>query len=759
MSKVPSAYSPAPALPVPVLRPVSRWTQVCRFVAGSRRADGPADFLSLFSDAALLEWGLQVRWFGVAALLLLGTVLLLAGTFSPARYLNTALLALPVLGYNILILLLLRLERFADNERVLRGLRWIQLPADLIAITALVHLTGGATTPLTIVYVFTIVVAILLVPVHGTYFAAAIASLCYGLLVLLELTILPPEPMLLLGTTAPQSALGGVIYGIHWAVVVSILWLVAYVADRLVQRMRAGERLITQQLADLRLLYRFSDNLTAAPNLDTAAQYVVSELHALLQADTCSLMVLNRHGEAEFRAAIGIPPDALIAYRRHPLTRENPLLASVLSGGNGVFAPDVDRVAGLREVLLRPDIRSFYSFPLRAEDRIVGLINLTFDRPYNMPAATYDLIELCSRQAGLTLERTLLYQEAQRAAREMESLYHIGLATSSSLDIRAVLTQIADQVQRVMELDSMVLALYNSKEGTLDFMIQREGGKDFPREVLPLSEVGASGWIITSQTPLLVRDWDREIPNLPFVDKNQIGEAVQSYVGVPLTINNRIIGVLSVQKREAYAYDDDHLRLLTAIAAQAALALENANLHNAARQQALRDSLTGAYNHAALLARIDQAMRQARQVGKPVSLIMLDIDLFKGYNDTYGHLAGDNVLRAVVRAITQNIKMSDSVGRWGGEEFGVLLPGATGEVALRVAARIRATLAAIQMPEQRGLRLPLPTASQGIASYPAGATTTPELVDRADAALYQAKEQGRDRIVSWDDLILLARRS
>jgi len=759
MSKVPAAYSPATARPGPAQPRASRWAQLARLVAGGRRRSGPADFLSLFSDAALLEWGLQVRWFGVVALLLLGAGLLPAGVFSPARYFTTALLALPVLTYNALLLALLRLERFAGSERVLRGLRWIQLPADLIAITALLHLTGGATTPLPILYVFTIVIAILLVPVHGTYFAAAIASLCYGILVLLELTILPPTLLPLLSTTEPQGALGGATYGIHWAVVVGILWLVAYVADRLVQRMRAGERLITRQLADLRLLYRFSDNLTAAPNLDSAAQYVVSELQAILRADTCSLMVVNRHGEAEFRAAIGIPPDTLVAYRRHPLTRANPLLASVLSGGSGVFAPDVDRVAGLRAVLLRPGICSFYSFPLRAEERTVGLINLTFDRPYTMPAATYELIELCSRQAGLTLERTLLYQEAQRAAREMESLYHIGLATSSSLDIHAVLRQIADQVQRVMELDSMVLALYNMKQGTLDFMIQREGGKDFPREVLPLSEVGASGWIITSQTPLLVRDWDREIHNLPFVDKNQIGDAVQSYVGVPLTINNRIIGVLSVQKREAYAYDDDHLRLLTAIAAQAALALENANLHNAARQQALRDSLTGAYNHAALLARIDQAVRQARQAGRPVSLIMLDIDMFKGYNDTYGHVAGDTVLRAVVRAITQNIKLGDSVGRWGGEEFGVLLPGANREAALRVAARIRATLVAIQMPEQRGGRLPVPTVSQGVASYPAGATTTPELVDRADAALYQAKEQGRDRIVSWDSLILLARHS
>ncbi len=757
MSKVPSAYRASPAAPVPGVLRASRWAQVRAALAGDRRGTAQNEVLALFSDVALIEWGLQVRWFGLGALLLLGSLLVLSGTFSFTRYVGTALLALPVIVYNTLFLLLLRLEGFAGNERVLRLLRWIQVPVDLVVLTVLLHLTGGATTPLSILYVFPIVVAILLVPIHGTYFAAACASLCYGVLALLELTVLPPVPVALLSSTDPHSTQGSVIYAVHWAVVVGMLWIVAYVADRLVQRMRTGERLITRQLTDLRLLYRFSDNLRAAPNLDAAAHYVVTELQALLKADTCSLMVLNGHGEAEFRASLGISAAVLAVYREHPLTRENPLLASVLRGGRGVFAPDVDTVPGLREVLLRPHVVSFYSFPLRAEDRIVGLINLTFDRSYTMPAAMYELVDSCSRQAGLILERTLLYQEAQRAAREMETLYHIGLATSSSLDIGDVLRHIADQVQRVVELDSLVLALYNSKQGMLDFVIQREGGRDFPREVLPLSAVGASGWIVTSQTPLLVRDWDREILNLPFAD-TEIGEPIQSYVGVPLTINNRIIGVLSVQKHEAYAYDDNHLRLLTAIAAQAALALENANLHHAARQQALRDSLTGAYNHAALLARIDQAVRQARAAGKPVSLIMLDIDLFKKYNDTYGHAAGDTVLRAVVQAITRNIKAGDSVGRWGGEEFGVVLPGAGSDFALRVAARIQATLAALEMPEQARGRLPVPTASQGIACYPTTATGTPQLVDQADTALYHAKAQGRDRIVCWDDLVALARR-
>jgi diguanylate cyclase (GGDEF)-like protein len=145
-------------------------------------------------------------------------------------------------------------------------------------------------------------------------------------------------------------------------------------------------------------------------------------------------------------------------------------------------------------------------------------------------------------------------------------------------------------------------------------------------------------------------------------------------------------------------------------------------------------------------------VEHAAAEGTTTALIMLDIDLFKKYNDTYGHSSGDDALRTVVMAIAQNVKSTDSVGRWGGEEFGVLLPGASCANALQVAYRIRATLARIEMPVHNGTRLPVPTISQGIACYPADSQTSAELVDHADMALYQAKARGRDCIVHWDQL-------
>ena len=125
---------------------------------------------------------------------------------------------------------------------------------------------------------------------------------------------------------------------------------------------------------------------------------------------------------------------------------------------------------------------------------------------------------------------------------------------------------------------------------------------------------------------------------------------------------------------------------------------------------------------------------------------MLDIDRFKVYNDTYGHAVGDNALCSVVKAIRAHIKRTDTVGRWGGEEFGIVLPGAGAPEAVKVAERVRQTLASLDLQDASGNRLPSPTVSQGIAACPDHACVPAQLVDMADRALYRAKERGRDQV-------------
>jgi diguanylate cyclase (GGDEF)-like protein len=134
------------------------------------------------------------------------------------------------------------------------------------------------------------------------------------------------------------------------------------------------------------------------------------------------------------------------------------------------------------------------------------------------------------------------------------------------------------------------------------------------------------------------------------------------------------------------------------------------------------------------------------QDGTPLSLIMLDIDYFKRYNDSYGHVIGDQVLKLTVKAIESHIKENDLVGRWGGEEFGIALPGASSTQALQVAERIRETLTELPLVDTDKKPIPKPTVSQGIAALLEHTRDVHELIIIADRALYKAKEKGRDQI-------------
>jgi diguanylate cyclase (GGDEF)-like protein len=125
---------------------------------------------------------------------------------------------------------------------------------------------------------------------------------------------------------------------------------------------------------------------------------------------------------------------------------------------------------------------------------------------------------------------------------------------------------------------------------------------------------------------------------------------------------------------------------------------------------------------------------------------MLDIDHFKLYNDTYGHIVGDEVLRLTVQAIRSHIKKTDTVGRWGGEEFGIVLPNATITQANFVANRIRRTLSELPLFDVKGQTVPKPTISQGIANLPDHTSDADKLVIIADRALYRAKDRGRDQV-------------
>ncbi|MBL8058530.1 MAG: sensor domain-containing diguanylate cyclase, partial [Anaerolineales bacterium] len=224
---------------------------------------------------------------------------------------------------------------------------------------------------------------------------------------------------------------------------------------------------------------------------------------------------------------------------------------------------------------------------------------------------------------------------------------------------------------------------------------------------------------------------------------------LRAILAVPLRAGDRLLGLLAVQGSTPDAYSADDQMLLEMLAAQAAIAFENARLFANTQRLANLDPLTRLYNRRHFF---DLGQREFERVARhhsPLTILIADIDHFKRVNDTRGHLAGDQVLRAVAAGFRESLRDVDIIGRYGGEEFVVLMPETDMPEARRAGERLMQRLAHAPIPTDRG---PVSvTLSLGLAEMEAGYDISLEtLLDRADQALYAAKQAGRDRLVCWD---------
>src|SRR5438128_2216244 len=226
------------------------------------------------------------------------------------------------------------------------------------------------------------------------------------------------------------------------------------------------------------------------------------------------------------------------------------------------------------------------------------------------------------------------------------------------------------------------------------------------------------------------------------------------YVCQPLVAQNHLMGLLY---REAHgpAFAEGTDQLATMLAEQVSLALANLDLREQLRSQAIRDQLTGLYNRRFLEDALTRETGRAARSGEPVAVAILDVDHFKRINDTYGHEAGDAVLRELGQALLKTIRKTDIVGRFGGEEFLMLLPGASVDVAQARALAVLEAVRAMEVAIPNGPPLNQITASIGVAAMPLHVARGDALVAAADAALYQAKGQGRNRVVLSDRRAIL----
>lgn len=328
--------------------------------------------------------------------------------------------------------------------------------------------------------------------------------------------------------------------------------------------------------------------------------------------------------------------------------------------------------------------------------------------------------------------------------KRLETLNKVARSLATSLDLQQVVGLVSSAIQNALVADTYYVGLLRGEALHLELFF--DDGVFYPKMDIPIKNTLA-GIVINTGEPLLISDLvkERKKRELPFIIVGKPRPS-SSWIGAPLEVNGSTVGLVAVASYQKHAYDLGDLNLLENIAQQAGLALNNAGRHTEVETRSQQDSLTNALNHNAFLTRLERQARECSDANVPLSLIMLDVDNFKNYNDIYGHLTGDEVLTTLCQVIRKNIKKGDLVGRWGGEEFVISLPNATGPQAYRVAERIRKVLETAVIHDRGGQVVPSPTVSQGIAQYGGNITDYVHLVDAADQQLYIAKDRGRNEI-------------
>jgi diguanylate cyclase (GGDEF)-like protein len=228
------------------------------------------------------------------------------------------------------------------------------------------------------------------------------------------------------------------------------------------------------------------------------------------------------------------------------------------------------------------------------------------------------------------------------------------------------------------------------------------------------------------------------------IDSVLVGQPAREIIVAPIVFKSVALGAIVLAT--ASAFDPDALPLVEQFRADLGLAVNNALAHDRLERLAAVDPLTDAYNRRFGMARLQEEYSRAVRAEAPLGLLMLDLDHFKAVNDTYGHLVGDRVLRAVARACRRVIREGDVLVRYGGEEFLVLLPGAGADDVAQIGERVRRAISETSVAE--GEQRVAVTVSLGGTTYRDSGTSSPEqMLAEVDAALYEAKAAGRDRLL------------
>lgn len=514
------------------------------------------------------------------------------------------------------------------------------------------------------------------------------------------------------------------------------------IAQRQTEDAERRQRVLAEALHDT------SSALNSTLNFEEVLDRILSNLDTVVKHDSASIALVDEEDNVYFVRWRGYDAagDAMMRKFREPVNERMTYRWMILTGEPVIIA---DTYLDERWTPEEPfnAIRSYAGIPIQIKGKVVGFINLDSREPDAFNQDLFYGLHVFAEQAAVAIENSRLYAELHRRVDAMTILNRIGMALTAGLDMDQIMVSLFEQCSQVLPIDVFYVALFDPETGRIDFPLYfQEGRYEQIASRNIQQEGGVTAEVIRQRRTFYIPDASQADAIKQYHVIHLDGVPIRSYVGVPLILLDQVVGVISMQSMKAFTYTPEQISLLETIATQAAIAVQNARLFDQMKQMAITDPLTllSTRGHFTTLARNE--VERALRYNRCLSVMMVDIDHFKRVNDTYGHRSGDVVLQEVARITRQALRATDLIGRWGGEEFVLVLPEADPGGALMIAERVRRMVAETQ------IRLPEATiqvtVSIGVASLDRSLNTLDALVDCADRAMYMAKQSGRNQVRS-----------
>ncbi len=388
------------------------------------------------------------------------------------------------------------------------------------------------------------------------------------------------------------------------------------------------------------------------------------------------------------------------------------------------------------------DIHSFIGVPISVKGKLEGVLTADHREEGAFFEADVSLVKSFASYIAELVETSRILNSVEEESLEIKALYQCSRTLSSEIRMDVLEKEILSVFGQIVGFSCGVIAV---KEGNGEYSVISSDRIEVDN--ISFSETTWLKWFLDNRDEaLLINGKSGSSREMPYIFNGEKFDINASFLALPIKVGKSLKGaVVLVSEENGFAGKD--VNVLSILANHAAVVLENARMYKQMEELATTDGLTGLYNHRHFQQTLDEEFKRSDRTGSEISLILMDIDHFKSFNDTYGHPAGDAILRALGRLLQKETREIDIPARYGGEEFVVILVDTDIAGSEMIAERIRRAIEKMRINHE-GNEFNI-TVSIGISTYPVLSDNKTELIDFADRALYFSKSNGRNRSCHW----------